>query len=623
MKNIRILPDNIINLVAAGEVVERPSSVVKELIENSIDAHSTKIEIEIKSGGKKLICVKDNGDGIPRCDIKTAFLRHATSKIYNEEDLEKILTLGFRGEALSSICSVSKVQIFTSFAGEGNGTKCEIEGGKEISISDCASFKGTSIFVRDLFYNTPARIKFLKKDITEGHFVCSLVDHLALSHPEIAFKFVKDDKLIFQTPGDGKISSAISRIFGLDFFRSMLELEYSWNNVKVKGFISNPLISNSSSKIQNFFINGRWVKDKVISNAIEFSLKDEYQNNKVSSVIYLTLPAEAVDVNVHPNKTEVRFENEKIIFDVIYNAIKNCIRNKKNNDFAPIKSSASPIIRKNIYDKSEVSCVNKEIPSIRERTINVFNDLKKKSILSDEVIVPKVTTLNDKKSIPSIRSDNIDLDKSSDEQVILDRPVNKFANLAMDSYLNDEFKILGEVFSCFIIVQYRDQIIFIDKHAAHERLIFEKISKSDYKKNVQMLISPIVIDLSKEEYDCLIENMSLVNDIGYHLEDFGYGKVLVRGVPMYINSQSAKDSILEIANFLLKNKSCVQMDDLKKVYSQIACKSSIKAGLVSSHEEIECLVKRLIEAGVSSCPHGRPIYFTVTKNQVYKKFLRR
>ncbi len=622
MKNIRILPDNIINLVAAGEVVERPSSVVKELIENSIDAHSTKIEIEIKNGGKKLICVKDNGDGIPRCDIKTAFLRHATSKIYNEEDLEKILTLGFRGEALSSICSVSKVQIFTSFAGESSGTKCEIEGGKEISLSDCASFKGTSIFVRDLFYNTPARIKFLKKDITEGHFIGSLVDHLALSHPEIAFKFIKDGKLIFQTPGDGKISSAISRIFGIDFFRSMLELEYSWNNVKVKGFISNPLVSSSSSKIQNFFVNGRWVKDKVISNAIEFSLKDEYQNNKVSSVVYLTLPAEAVDVNVHPNKTEVRFENEKIIFDVIYNAIKNCIRNKKNSDFTSIKSSISPITRKNIYDKSEISCINKEMPSIRERTINVFNDLKKKSILGDEVVVPKVTALDDKKNVDYMGS-SIELNKTSNEQVILDRPVNKFANLAIDSYLNDEFKILGEVFSCFIIVQYRDQIIFIDKHAAHERLIFEKISKSDYKKNVQMLISPIVIDLSKEEYDCLIENINLVNDIGYYLEDFGYGKVLVRGVPMYITSQSAKYSILEIANFLLKNKSCVRIDDLRKVYSQIACKSSIKAGIVSSHAEIECLVKRLIKSGVSNCPHGRPIYFTVTKNQVYKKFLRK
>ena len=621
MKKIKVLPDNIINLVAAGEVVERPSSVVKELIENSIDAHSTKIEVEIKNGGKKLICVKDNGDGIPRCDIKTAFLRHATSKVYNEEDLEKITTLGFRGEALSSICSVSRVQIFTSFSGESNGNKCEIEGGKEVLISDCAPLKGTSIFVRDLFYNTPARIKFLKKDITEGNFISSVVDHLALSHPEISFKFIKDGRLIFQTPGDGKISSAISRIFGLDFFRSMLEVEYSWNNLKVRGFISNPLVSSSNSRIQNFFINGRWVKDRVISNAIEFSLKDEYQNIKVSSVIYLTLPVEAVDVNVHPNKTEVRFADEKIIFDVIYNAIKNAIRDKRNENFRSVKSSVA-LTRKNFNNKVEVSHSDKEIPSISERAISVFNDLKKKNILNDRVIVPKLSNLDDQKSIYCLKNDT-NFGKSSNEQVNIDNSVERFSNLTINSYSNDEFKIIGEAFSCFVIVQYRDQIVFIDKHAAHERLIFEKISKSDYKKDVQMLVSSLVVDLSKEEYDCLIENISLVSDIGYYLEDFGYGKILVRGVPMYITSQGAKDSILEISNFLLKNKSCAQINDLKKIYSQIACKSSIKAGMVSSHEEIENLVKRLIESGVSNCPHGRPIYFTVTKNQIYKKFLRK
>lgn len=615
MKNIKVLPDKIINLVAAGEVIERPCSVVKELIENSIDAHSTKIDVEIKNGGKRLIYIKDNGDGISRNDIRTAFLRHATSKISNESDLEKIITLGFRGEALSSICSVSKVEILTSFKNEETGTKYKIEGGKEISISDFASFKGTSISVKDLFYNTPARIKFLKKDSSEGNLISSTVDHLSLSHPEVSFKFVKDNKLIFQTPGDGKVSSVISRIFSSDFFHSLLKIEYSWNNVNVNGFISDPVISHSSSKIQNFFINGRWVKNKIISNAIEFALKDEYQNNKVSSIVYLSVPAEAIDVNVHPNKTEVRFENEKIIFDVIYNAVKNCIKNKKDKEFSIIRKNISPMDNVNKHDINNIY-EDKKIPSISQRTMNVFNDLKKKSIVNDVVVIPKISNNN------SCINSSVDVANNiGDKNVKTEKKY--IENTHIDNYLEDEIKIIGEIFECFIIFQYKNEIFVVDKHAAHERLIFERLNKSDYKKNTQMLISSIVVDLSKEEYDYLIKNIDLVNDLGYALEDFGYGKILVRGVPSYISHNYIKESLFEISNFFIKNKSKSDLNELRKFYSKIACKSSIKSGLVSSYKEMEFLIKELIKSKISTCPHGRPVYFKVTKDEMYKKFLRK
>ena len=315
MSEIRVLSDNMINLVAAGEVVERPASVVKELIENSIDAGATKIEIEIKNGGKKLIRISDNGNGISRNDIRLAFISHATSKISKESDLGRISTLGFRGEALASISSVSKIDLITSALGESVGSSYKIEGGDEIFLKNYSLRNGTSIMVRDIFYNTPARMKFLKKDVTEGNYISSIVDHAILSHPEISFKFIRNGKLVVSSVGDGNLSSAILRVFGKDFFHSLIEVNYDLNNVRVKGFISDPLLSKSSSKMQNLFINGRWIKDKIVSNAIEAALSDEYQNNKVAFVLNLDVPYEIVDVNVHPTKTEVRFSDERLIFE--------------------------------------------------------------------------------------------------------------------------------------------------------------------------------------------------------------------------------------------------------------------------------------------------------------------
>ena len=325
MGKIKVLSDNMINLVSAGEVVERPSSVVKELIENSIDANSSSISIEIRNGGKKLIRVSDNGTGISRNDIRLAFISHATSKIFNESDLEKILTLGFRGEALPSICTISKVDLITYTKTESIGSHYKIDAGKEIFLKDAPPCEGCSITIRDLFYNTPARMKFLKKDVTEGNYINSVVNRSILSHPEVSFKFIRDGKSIISSIGDGKIESSIIRVFGKTFFDNLIEVNYESDGISVKGFIDNP--SYSRSKFQNIFLNGRWIKDELISNAIKSALESECQNSKISYVIYINIPTFLVDVNVHPAKTEVRFSNEKSVFEVVYNSIKNSVLN--------------------------------------------------------------------------------------------------------------------------------------------------------------------------------------------------------------------------------------------------------------------------------------------------------
>lgn len=622
MSTIRVLSENMINLVSAGEVVSRPSSVVKELIENSIDAKASIIEIEIKNGGKKLIRVSDNGCGIPKNDVKTAFLKHATSKIYNETDLEKIMSLGFRGEALSSICAVSKVEILTSYLGEQTGTRYRIDGGKETYFSDYAFSKGTSICIYDLFYNTPARIKFLKKDSSEGNYVSSVVDHLCLSHPEISFKFIKDGKLIFCTPGDGKLSSVISKIFSLDFFKTLIEVDYVLKNISIKGFISDPLLSHSSSKIQNFFVNKRWIKNKIIASAIESALKDEYQNSKVSSIIYIDIPVEAIDVNVHPEKTEIRFENEKIIFECIYNAIKNAILAKRNKLMNELSNAKIVSVNENnqvfskkssdeIINKKSLFCDNLGIKksSIHDQTIHIFENLKKKNTLNDNIVIPKkINFIDDKVNL--LKSQNIEKKKEL------------FDNLTIQSVQEKKLKIIGEIFNCFFIIEYGEEILLVDKHAAHERIIFEKLSNLNCEKNSQMLMSTITVDLSKDEYDAIIDNLNLINELGYYLEDFGYGKILVRGIPIYMELSDIKDSIIKISNFLTRNKSQLKINELREFYAQIACKSSIKAGKVSTNEEIKFLIKELINLKLSNCPHGRPIYIVIKKNEIYKKFLR-
>lgn len=600
---IRVLSDAMINLVSAGEVVERPASVVKELVENSIDAKAKNITIEIKNGGKKLIQVSDDGLGIPKNDIRLAFISHATSKIFEESDLEKILTLGFRGEALASIAIISKLDLITYFQNESCGTHYKINGGEEIFLKDCAQRKGSVFSVKDIFYNTPARMKFLKQDITESNFITSIVNNIILSHPEISFKFIRDNKQIVSSIGDGKISSAILRVFGKDFFENLIEINYYSDLFLINGFISNPNIKNSKSKIQNLFINGRWVKNKIISNAIESALEDECQNTKVPFILYLKMPPEFLDVNVHPTKIEVRFANEKLIFEFIYNSIKNAIVNNQKKLFCFLNKNN--INNNNLDSENNFLHDNIILPELSE---NYLNNSKNTEKINNKSEVQKFC---EKK----INNNNIIITKISPEK---NQEINKINN-----FIENNIKIIGEIFNCFLIIEYKNEIILIDKHAAHERIIFENLNKNKPEKNSQILLSSIIVNLSIKDYDIILNNLENIKKIGYDIEDFGPGKFIVRAIPVYLDQKDIQNSLCEIAEFLSKNKSGENLENLKKIYSQIACKSAIKSGKASFSNEIKELIKKLIETGIKNCPHGRPVYISISKNDIYKKFLRK
>ena len=594
---IRVLSDNMINLVAAGEVVERPASVVKELVENSIDAKSKNIIIEIKNGGKKLIQVSDDGLGIPRNDVRLAFVSHATSKIFSESDLEKILTLGFRGEALASISIISKLDLITYFKNESCGTHYKISGGEEIFLKDCAQRKGSVFSVKDIFYNTPARMKFLKQDTTEGNFIASAVNHMILSHPEISFKFIRDNKQIISSIGDGKISSAVLRVFGKDFFENLIEINYNSNLLYINGFIGNPNLKNTKSKIQNFFINGRFVKSKIISNAIEAALESECQNVKIPSVLYLKMPPEFVDANVHPAKTEVRFASEKLIFELVYNSVKNAIMLNQKKLFA---LASAKIYEKKLITESE------------------------SDFLHDNIILPKLSeNYFDKKTNTEEIKQEIFEQKSDNFEKNQEQKSNIIESKNFISEIESNIKIIGEVFNCFLLIEYKNELILVDKHAAHERIIFENLNKNNFEKGSQILLSSITVNLSIKDYDLILNNLENLRKIGYDIEDFGPGKFIIRAIPVYLEEKDIQNSLFEIAEFLSKNKSDKNFENLKKIYSQIACKSAIKAGKASFLSEIKELIKKLIETKITNCPHGRPIYFSVSKDDIYKKFLRK
>ena len=612
MNRINVLDKHVSELIAAGEVVDRPASIVKELVENSIDAGANKIFVEIKRGGIKYIKVSDNGSGIYSKDVKKAFLRHATSKVSGEQDLDSIKTLGFRGEALSSICSVSKLELITRSLNEDMGIKYVIVGGEEEKFEECGCPKGTTFIVRDVFFNTPARMKFLKTDISEGNAICALMDNIAISHSEISFKLVRDGKEILNTPGDSKISSCIYSVFGKNFFEELIPIEYKMENIRISGYISKPSCSRPSRNMQHFFINSRYVKTKVACTALEEAFKGCITVGKhPSCVIYINVPYNFVDVNVHPSKTEVRFANERPVFDTIYYGVKSSI-SKNDRENLNLHSDNQKIEYKK--DTPKVKCENLEEDKIESDFMKVdFSNLKFESAEKNfNFDNEKIEKLVSESCEPVFKEREPTAKDIFEEKSIL---FNEVSNL----------KILGEIFKCYIVVQNSlDSIILIDKHAAHERIIFEKLKSSENEEvESQILINPIVITLSKVEYSCVIENLKIFKSSGYELEDFGIGNVLVRSIPMYIDISSTKDFIIEITNYILKNKKDLSTSYLDWLYHSIACRSAIKSGNISSNEEILDLVNKLISnPDIKYCPHGRPIYFSVSKKEIDKKFSR-
>ena len=609
MAKINKLPKHMADLIAAGEVVERPASVVKELVENAVDAGATSITVEIQHGGISYIRVTDDGCGIDRDDVKTAFVSHATSKIKTAEDLNTILTLGFRGEALPSIAAVSKVNMITKTATEEMGTSLTIEGGIITDYSDAGCAVGTTMIVRELFYNTPARMKFLKKDVSEGNYVASAVEKLALSHPEISIRFIRDGKQVFTTNGDGNLQNVCFSAFGKEFSNGLLNVDASVGNVSVKGLVTPPFNCRGSRGMQYFFVNGRSVKNTTIMAAFENAYKNSVMVGKFpGGVLFITLPPELVDVNVHPSKIEVRFSDERAIFDAVYHSVKTALSENTSLKQAVLtekKPSLNELLFKPQQDFKQTT-VEEHITY----TEKVLKPLSIKNDVLNDVEVPYVAEVDEDPF-------NIQFPVTKTQKNIEPKPeIQKEI-----PQKQDEIRLIGEAYKTYILIELNGTLCVIDKHAAHERILFNQLKKNEQNSGSQLLLAPITVTLGKEEYVAVTENLETILEAGFDVQDFGNGTVIVRSCPIDLDNQEIAPLIDEIAQYLVKSRRDITNEHLDWIYHNVACRSAIKAGDTNSTAELLALAKQVVNDNeVRFCPHGRPVMIELSKYELEKQF---
>ena len=657
MARINVLPKNIADLIAAGEVVERPSSVIKEFLENSIDAGAKNVTVEIKNGGKTYIRVTDNGCGIESEDVRKAFLSHATSKINSADDLDNIGTLGFRGEALASVAAVSKVELLTRTESEEVGTSYKIFGGEEIELTEAGCPVGTTLIVRDLFFNIPARMKFLKKDVQEGNYIASILEKIAVSYPQISFKFIRDGKLNFSTPGDDNLKSAIYAVYGKEYTEALLPVEYEANGISVTGFTGKPTSGRGSRSGQHFFVNGRYIKSLMCITALETAYKNSIMVGKFPPcVIFIKLPFSAVDVNVHPAKTEVRFFEEKKIFDAVYqgalNALTQDTRPKASFSVAKafmqeavkgeqLKLNEAPVSEKKeikIEQKQEIKCEteHKNPLEIKKESLTAP---KPETVKPSEIKSTLTLKSNDEKTIdfleteyvkPSEKKLNISINKvsvaSQEVNKIIEEPqkpeVKEDIVVKQEPKTSIDFRIIGEAFKTYIFVELENKMLMIDKHAAHERILFEKF-KSQQTSFQQMLLVPVTVTLSPDEYNAILENKELLYKAGYDIEDFGDRCVKVNACPTELVNEDIVSITAELASYLSLNQKTVMPEKLDWIYHSMACRAAIKAGNTTTDYELRKFVEELLSRDdIRYCPHGRPVMVEVSKRDLEKQFKR-
>ncbi len=621
MARINLLPKDVSELIAAGEVVERPASVIKELVENSIDAGATVITVEIQHGGISYMRITDNGCGIAKEDVKTAFLRHATSKISNSDDLNKIGTLGFRGEALAAVSSVARIELLTCTKDEQTGTRYAISGGEEQDFFETGCPVGTTIIVRDLFYNTPARMKFLKTDVAESNAVAQVIDRMALSHPEISFKFIRDGKNTLTTAGDGKLSSAIYSVLGRDYFSGLIPAQNSQDGVSVEGYVCKPINCKPNRNGQFFFLNGRLVKSGTACAALEQAYKNSAMVGKFPyCVLNITVPFETVDVNVHPAKTEVRFVDERRVFSCIYYAVKSALASL---DTRPeINITKKPVSRFETMTAEQFrqtvikEAVKPQIPQVKtekpifeqSKSINntyVLSDIEK-PVFSPNI--PRDDTESKQKEIIE-KAEPLPQEKEEEKPKTIDEVDSEFIPI----------KYIGEAFKTYIIVQQGESLYLIDKHAAHERILFEKIRKEQTLEQ-QALLSSVTVTLQKNEYNAIIENPELLKKTGFEIEDFGMGSVLVTAVPAMLLDCDIPSAISEIAQSII-DTGTAQLERVDDIFHIVACRSAIKAGNISSPLELTELARQVLSSkDIMYCPHGRPVAMKLSRREIEKQF---
>ena len=641
MPKIIQLSQHVANLIAAGEVVERPASVVKELLENAVDAGASKVTIEIKDGGMTFIRVTDNGCGMAPEDARTAFLRHATSKLRTAEDLAAIGTMGFRGEALAAIASVSRIDLMTKTPGSTAGTNLCLEAGQITEESEVGCPDGTTIIIRDLFFNTPARMKFMKADTVEGGRVTAAVQLQALAHPEVAFTYLRDGKQILSTPGSGKLEDAAYCVYGRDCAK-LVKVESRWENYTLTGFVSKPTDARPSRAMQTFFVNDRPVRSKLLISALEEAYRNQLMVGKFPAcVLHLRLPANAVDVNVHPAKTEVKFLQEKAVFDCVHYGVLGALNKqidrpqvqfKPNTTYTAAPATNNMSLRGAAGDVaiSNNHATAKKEPFFRNMTTEEFKNYsaviqsapqpkkeaavatvlaveRQQSIPVQEKIFTPAPALPEKKEIPKPTP----VESAEPEQTAMEMPAET------------PWRMVGELYNSYILVEQGEDAFLIDKHAAHERILFEKLKANQETISSQMLLSPIPVRLSPEGAAELLSNAAMLLELGFEVEEFGDNTVLLRQIPMDLDAAEAADAVETLAADLLRGRREKADTVRDEILHTVACKAAIKAGWVNDEKELLALVKQVMSReDLKYCPHGRPICISLSKKQLEKQFKR-
>lgn len=678
MPEINVLPKSVAELIAAGEVVERPASVVKELTENAIDAGATAVTVEIKKGGSLYIRVTDNGCGIPARDVPTAFLPHATSKIRTAQDLDSIFTLGFRGEALPSIASVSKVYMLTRTAEEEIGTAFTIEGGEQISLEEAGCPAGTTVVVRELFYNTPARMKFLKKDVTEGNFVSDVVTKTALSHPEIKFTFLRDEKRVFSTPGGGNLFAALHAVFGKEVTDLLLPCDYAYENIKLSGYISKPLGNRPNRSMQYFFVNGRFVRIPAAAPALDRAYKNSIMIGKFPMCfLSVELPFHLTDVNVHPAKTEIRFSDEAKIYEAVFYAARSAISKgdqarpgvsltgkksileeppaaeqlsfsaappqQKAEAPAPAQPqtaepahAASPTAASSSAATQASRFASSPFPAPRPQTgranidiawsapagtLPLHSDTLKERLEREGYLDP-----------PSPAPEAAESGSAAPAEATPPAPAKvppqrdfakEFAALSgkekKEASGCRDVRVIGEAFKTYILAECGEKLLLIDKHAAHERMIFNSLSCGE--RNAQMLLSPVTVGLSGREFAAVMENLQVFTDAGYEIEEFGGSNVIVRACPAVLTKEDIASLVREMAGKLAQGDLNPVPEKLDWLMNSTACRAAVKAGDELKPAEMQHFVEKLLaDDNVKYCPHGRPVLYELSKSELERRF---
>lgn len=668
MGNIVLLDDLTINQIAAGEVIERPANVVKELVENSIDAGATKISVEIENGGITSIRITDDGKGIAPDDVTLAFERHATSKIRSAEDLTKVMTMGFRGEALASIAAIAKVELITRTRDQEIGTKVIVEGGDIISKEECGAPYGTTIIVRELFYNTPVRYKFLKKDFTEGGYIESAVEKIALINPNISFRLVNNRKTILQTSGNGDITTVVYNIFGKDISQNLVNVDNEYEGVKVRGVAGKPEIARSNRTNQLFYVNGRNIKDKLLSAAVEEAYRTIIPHGKFGfCIIDIRLNPELVDVNVHPAKLEVRFADESKVFKAVHYGIKNALLGEDiTRDEEKEEVEAPKIIEKNpeetapqrrgLFDifrnKSAEHVQENEEEKYTTIEVKVGNDAQAKNSVIDKIEfdenqyskpIAEETQLEEIEE-PLQNITYLQKEEQSENQEEFEKVVEKNYTPEVEEENKEEvktiydqdleekspvpdYRILGVAFNTYILLELDKDIYILDQHAAHERVLYEKVKENFYRaggKEAQMLLLPDVLELSKRDMHIVKDHMDLFEQAGFTLEEFGENTIKITGVPVICFEMNTKDLFMDILDGIDITNRTNKQDIEEKFIATVACKAAVKANMVLDEREIRGLLDELLLLdNPFTCPHGRPTAIRITKTEIEKKFGRR